>query len=368
MAATPWVERLLAWYAANRRPLPWRNTPDPYRIWVSEIMLQQTRVDTVIPYFARFLKRFPTVNALAAADPQDLLKVWEGLGYYSRVRNLQKAARELTTRRPGGEFPRRATDWRALPGVGDYTAAAIASIAFREPVPVVDGNVLRVFTRFWGIADDIRAPALRGRLAKRLCRILRASPGAKANPGDFNQGMMELGATVCQPRQPHCALCPLQPDCVAYRDNRTTEFPVKSRRAPVPHYDVAIGVVWRRGKVLIQRRRPTEMLGGLWEFPGGKREAGETLADTVVRELREEAGLTVRVVSEYGTLTHGYSHFRITLTAFACEFVSGRVRLAAADAHRWVKPAELSAFPMPRANQRVLAWVRGEHENRITPR
>ena len=359
MAAAPWVQRLLAWYVVNRRPMPWRESVDPYRVWVSEVMLQQTRVDTVIPYFTRFLERFPTVGTLAEADPQDLLKMWEGLGYYSRARNLQRAAQQLVAEHRG-VFPARAAELRALPGIGDYTAAAVASIAFAEPVPVVDGNVLRVFTRFWGITDDIRDPALRRRLSSRLGRILRASPAAKAAPGDFNQSMMELGATCCLPRQPRCTACPLQPDCVAYRDKRTTELPVKSRKAPVPHYEVAVGVVWRNGKVLIQRRRTTQMLGGLWEFPGGKRRADETLAETTIRELREETGITVRVGAEYGTLTHAYSHFRITLTAFACAFVSGRVRLAAADAHRWVKPEALSAFPMPRANQRVLTWVGAE--------
>lgn len=359
--AGAWPRRLLAWYDHNRRDLPWRRTPSPYRTWVSELMLQQTRVDTVIPYFERFLRELPDVRALAAVPEQRLLKLWEGLGYYRRARHLRAAAKRIVADL-GGKFPKTAAGWRDLPGVGPYTAAAIASIAFGEPVPVVDGNVLRVFTRFWALAGDIRRPAVRDDLAGRLQAVLDAGGDARKRPGDFNQAVMELGALVCLPKTPRCAACPLRPDCVACRDDRTAELPVKSARAPVPHVDIAVAVIRRGGRILVQQRHAEKMLGGLWEFPGGKLEAGETPAAAVVREVREETGLRVRAGSFLGKVDHAYSHFSVTLHVFACVPLPGS-RLAAGrpgragEAPRWVVPAELRSLPMPRANQHILTLL-----------
>lgn len=310
-------------------------------------MLQQTQVVTVIPYFERFITRFPDVATLASADSQDVLRLWEGLGYYSRARNLHQAARQIVTQR-GGQFPTTCEDWRSLPGIGPYTAAAIASIAFGEPVPSVDGNVLRVCARLWGIRDPIRDPRVATRVRARLTPLILS-----VNPSFFNQALMETGALVCRPRHPDCEACALAADCVAFRRGLTGILPIVYRAAPVPHHRVAVGVIWKQDRVLIARRHEHQMLGGLWEFPGGKPRPRESLQQAVRREVREETGLEVRVGEPLLTVRHAYSHFRITLTAFRCEWLSGRARPLASAAVEWIRPAELPDYPFPRANRRI---------------
>jgi A/G-specific adenine glycosylase len=338
---------LVAWFENDHRPMPWREDSSPYRVWISEIMLQQTQVTTVIPYFERFLARFPDVQALAAADPQDVLRLWEGLGYYSRARNLHKAAREIVASR-NGRLPETHDDWLTLPGIGDYTAAAIASIAFGEPVPSVDGNVLRVCARLWAIRDPIRDARVVSQVRERLRPLIRT-----VNPSSFNQAMMETGALVCRPRNPACEACVLRRDCQACRGGLTAELPVVHRAAAVPHHVIAAGVIWKAGRVLIARRRDDQMLGGLWEFPGGKQEPGETLPETARREVFEETGLRVRVGNPILTVRHAYSHFRITLTAFHCKWISGRPTPRTSAELKWIAPGELKDYPFPRANRRI---------------
>jgi A/G-specific adenine glycosylase len=350
------VPRLLAWYAAHHRRLPWREAVSPYEVWLSEIMLQQTRVDTVVPYFERFRARFPTVEALAAADLQEVLKLWAGLGYYSRARSLHAAAEQVVLQH-GGRFPRTAEGLAELPGVGPYTAAAIASMAFGEPVPVIDGNVLRVFARFLAEGADVRSPAVRRAIQASLAAALLdgPSPGhAPVDPGTFNNAIMELGALVCTPREPRCPECPLASDCEALRQGRVSELPVKTKRAPTPHHDVAVGVIWREGRVLIARRPVTVMLGGLWELPGGKRRPRESLEAAARREILEETGLDVEVGPPCATVDHAYSHLRITLTAFHCRVRSGEARPLASDEVRFVLPSELRDVPLPRATEKVV--------------
>ncbi len=327
--------------------MPWRTKPTPYRVWVSEIMLQQTQVATVTPYFERFVERFPDVAAVAAADVQDVLRLWEGLGYYSRARNLHKAATHVVTSL-GGMLPETHDDWLALPGIGPYTAAAIASIAFGEPVPAVDGNVLRVCARLWGLRDPVKDAAVTNRVRARLCPLIR-----NVNPSSFNQGMMETGALVCRPRHPDCDHCVLRPDCVAFRDGLVGSLPVVRPTPALPHHIIGVGVIWKAGRILIARRRDDQMLGGLWEFPGGKQCRGETIEQTVRREVREETGLRVRVGDSYATVRHAYSHFRITLKAFRCEWISGTPRPRASAELKWIAPGDLSRYPFPRANRRI---------------
>jgi len=326
-------------------------------------MLQQTQVATATPYFDRFVARFPSVEVLAQADLQSVLKAWEGLGYYSRARNLHRAAQKVVAEF-AGEIPGTHATLLELPGIGSYTAAAIASIAFGEPVPVVDGNVLRVCARLWGIDDDIKVSVTRDAIFARLEPVIR-----ECDPSEFNQAMMELGALVCRPRNAACADCPLAGRCIAFRDSRTSELPVKSGRRPVPHYDIAVGVVFHRGKILIGRRGEDQMLGGLWEFPGGKVEHGEELAETAIREIREETGLAVAVLGRLEPVRHAYSHFRITLAAFVCRRTGGRLRRVSADRpFRWVAPTRLRRFPFPRANTKVLelldVWL-AENKSRV---
>ncbi len=345
---------LLEWYAANKRALPWRRTRDPYRIWISETLLQQTLVQTVIPYYHRFLRRFPTVRALAAAPLDEVLKAWEGAGYYARARNLHRAAL-MVLDQFAGRIPRTARELRTLPGVGRYTANAVASIAFGEDVPVVDGNVARVLCRYYGVRGDPRT----GPVERELFALAEALvPRGRA--GDFNQAMMELGATVCLPRSPQCGDCPVRRGCAARRLGMQDQLPFKRAAKQLPHYDIGIGIVWRRGRVLIQQRPPKGLLGGLWEFPGGKRERGESFAACVKREAEEEVGLCVEVGREIAVVNHGYSHMSVTLHAFNCEHVSGRVRLRAATAYKWVRPDELGAYAFPAANRRIIKKLEGQ--------
>lgn len=347
-----WTQRLLDWFARHQRCMPWREEPKPYYVWLSEVMLQQTQVETVRPYFRRFIEAFPTVQALAAADQQAVLKLWEGLGYYSRARNLHKAA-QVVVEQYGGELPQDAEALQRIPGFGPYTSAAVSSIAFGRPVPVVDGNVLRVFCRFWGIEDDIRQPHVKAELQARLQPFIDNAP-----PSAFNQAIMELGALVCRPTSPRCGVCPLAPDCVALRQQRTADLPVKSKRKPVPHYAVAVGVIWKAGKVLIGRRRQDQMLGGLWEFPGGKQPSGEPLTETLRRKIATETGLQVRIDFPYCQVQHGFTHFKITVTAFRCEWQSGIEQPMATDELRWVTLEELDVYPLPKAAIKITQAVR----------
>lgn len=346
-----WIRHLLDWFDHSRRAMPWRDDPLPYRVWISEIMLQQTQVDTVRPYFLRFLSRFPTVQALASANMEDLLRAWEGLGYYARARNLHMAA-QIVVNDYEGELPTTAQELKALPGIGDYAAAAIASICFAEAVPVVDGNVLRVFSRFWGIEDDVARQRTRRDLTQRLYPYVDAR-----RPGDFNQAVMELGALVCRPRNPDCPTCPIRRTCHARRTGRTGELPVKTRRKAVPHYDIAVGIIRKKGSILVARRRQDQMLGGLWEFPGGKRKGDEALEDAVGREICEETGLAVDVGRLLCTVEHAYSHFRISLHAFECRYLSGRAQPLASDEVRWVPPDQLRDLPFPTANRKIITML-----------
>lgn len=344
----PFARRLLGWYRLNKRDVPWRRTKDPYKIWVSEIMLQQTRVDQALPYYIRFLGEFPTVYALAKAERRQVLKAWEGLGYYSRARNMHDSAK-IIAERMNGVFPDNYDSLLQLKGVGPYTAAAVSSIAFGEKRAAVDGNVIRVITRFYGIVDDIRS--------SRTVRVVQETADelipAEA-PADFNQAMMELGATVCTPRKPDCEHCPLRFGCVAAQTAKTDIIPYKSPAGKKPHRHIGAGIIENeKGEVLIALRPETAMLGGLWEFPGGKQEKGESIEETVVRELREELGVETIIIREFMVLDHVYSHFSITLHAFICKLISGTPKPVSSQEVRWVPKSGLEAYPFPTANKKL---------------
>lgn len=346
-----WVGALLRWYRIHRRTMPWRDHPDPYAVWVSEIMLQQTQVATATPYYERFIQRFPTIEKLARSRQQTVLKTWEGLGYYARARNLQRAAQQVV-REHSGELPGTSSQLHALPGIGDYTAAAIASICFGEPVPAVDGNVLRVFTRLTGNRSDITLASTRTGIREALARII-----PDAAPGDFNQAVMELGALVCRPVQPSCTDCPLRRWCIARNESVVGDLPVRAKRPPVPHYQIGVGIIRRYGKILVARRRTNAMLGGLWEFPGGKQEPGESIRQTVRREVKEETGLSVETGVKICAVKHAYSHFRVTIHAYACKICAGRLHPSGSEEVRWVSPPTLESLPFPAANKRILTAI-----------
>ncbi|MBN1511198.1 MAG: A/G-specific adenine glycosylase [Phycisphaerae bacterium] len=342
---------LLCWFRANARDLPWRRTRNPYRIWLSEIMLQQTRVEAVLPYYRRFLRALPTVRRLAGAREDTVLKLWEGLGYYSRARNLRAAAKIIIAEHKG-RFPRSYEAILRLPGIGRYTAGAIASIAFGQQTAVVDGNVKRVLARLCAIEDSVDEAAV----VERMWGLAEALVPAR-HPGDWNQALMELGARICTPRGPQCPVCPVQGVCLAHKQGRANVLPRRRPRKPVPHYDIVAGVIERNGRVLIGRRPAKGLLGGLWEFPGGKREPGETDEAALSREIHEELGLKVAVEAPIATVEHAYSHFAITLRLYGCRVRSGRVRRRYHTAVRWVTPNSLRRFAFPAANYKCMDQV-----------
>lgn len=344
--------RLLAWYRRHRRDLPWRRTADPYSVWVSEVMLQQTRVETARGYYERFLARYPTVTALAAAGEGEVLKAWEGMGYYSRARNLHRAARTIVGEH-GGRLPGTYDGLLDLPGVGPYTAAAVSSIAFDRPHPVLDGNVTRLLCRLLRVEDDPRRAPVRARLIAAGEALM-----PRSRPGDFNQALMELGARVCTPASPRCGDCPLGAHCRARAElDDPSVLPVRPARRPRPHLEVAAGLIRRGNRLLLAQRPPGGMLAGLWEFPGGKREAGESLSACLRREVREELDIDIEVERPLAVVDHDYSHRSIRLHAFAARCLGGRVRALGCAAWAWVSPGGLDSYPMPRADRKIIACL-----------
>jgi A/G-specific adenine glycosylase len=339
--------RLLAWYRANRRDLPWRRTQDPYRIWVSETMLQQTQVSTVIPYFERFVRRFPDVSALAAAPDEDLLAAWSGLGYYSRARNLRAAAREVRERF-AGRVPDDYDRFLELPGVGPYTAGAVMSIAFGEKRPVVDGNVARVLSRAFALAGDPRS----GPASARLWEIAGALvPEGAAS--DFNQALMELGALVCAPRSPSCLLCPLASACEAHRAGREEAFPAKSKRKPSRAVDAAAALVRdRKGRVLLVKRSGERLLRGLWELPGVAEIARGAEARAALAEaLRRAIGVEFAIGDEVAVVRHSILERRIAVRVFDARTPA---RLADREDVRFVDPAAWETLPLAASARKLL--------------
>jgi len=343
--------RLLDWYTESKRDLPWRRTDDPYRILLSEFMLQQTQVDTVIPYYHRFVERFPSVQVLADAAQSEVLKAWEGMGYYSRARNLHKAA-GLICEHFDGRVPQSYEDLASLPGFGPYTTAAVLSIAFDRDHAVLDGNVIRVLTRLFGIDEDVAQTAVKGRL-QALAQGLLGSGDA----GDFNQAVMELGATVCAPRAPACASCPVTRFCAATRSGQPERLPIKKPKAARPRRVMAVGIVSRRSRLLIVKRPENGLLGGLWEFPAGLLTDGESLQACCIRAVEEHVGVTAEVVDRFRTVKHAFTHFSLTMHAFRCRYLKGRIRpVACADA-AWVGVDELSDYAFSRANRRLIDYL-----------
>ncbi|MEW6126226.1 MAG: A/G-specific adenine glycosylase [Acidobacteriota bacterium] len=346
------IEALLAWFEKHKRDLPWRQTRDPYQIWIAEVMLQQTQVATVIPFYERFLKTFPDVKSLARAKDTVLMKAWEGLGYYARARNLRDAARVIVEKHHS-ELPASREALLELKGFGVYTAASVASLAFNQDYAAVDGNVMRVLSRVLVIESDIRKPA-----AKREFQRIADSLVPMGRAGKFNEAMMELGALICRPKNPACEGCPIRPYCRAYHENRLAEFPRKSKKAAIPHHQIVIGVVHKDGKVLIALRPSEGLLGNLWEFPGGKLKPEERLEACCAREMLEETGIVVEVGERFSVVQHSFTHFRITLHAFHCRYVSGKARPKTSQKIRWVKFADLENYAFPKANKKIIEDLR----------
>jgi A/G-specific adenine glycosylase len=353
---TEFSKQILNWYASQGRELPWRgpqgpstehSRPNPYAVWVSEIMLQQTRVETVIPYFERWMGRFPGIAELASASEQDVLAAWEGLGYYSRARNFHKAAR-IVMEQYGGKLPHDLAALRSLPGIGRYTAGAIGSMAFGQDVPTLDANIRRVFARVFDVAQAADAPA-----GEAILWRLAGEHLPEGRAGDYNQALMDLGATICIPQNPRCLLCPLVELCQARCLGIQEQRPVLKPKAVVPHYIVTAAVIRREGKVLLAKRPSKGLLGGMWEFPGGKTEQDETLDACLRREIREELGAEIQVRLPFGVYQHAYTHFRITLHAFLCELTDGEPKPIEAAELAWVDPDALDRYPMGKVDRQI---------------
>ncbi len=344
--------RLMDWYDRRQRDMPWRGAGDPYAVWVAEVMLQQTRVETVRPYYRRWMERFPTVFELAAAATDDVLKAWEGLGYYARARNLHRAAQQLV-RDHRGKLPDNWDDLRALPGIGDYTAGAVLSIAFGKPFPAVDGNARRVLARLFAIDAPIRRSAVQRQMYDLAARMIPAE-----RPGDFNQALMDLGAEVCLPRTPDCDSCPLTGECLAFQQDRQADFPYRKTPHKLPHYEMTAGVIWGPQRKVLMARRPWKgLLGGLWGFPGSKQITGETLEASLRRGIRATLGVRVAIEEPIVTIEHAYTHFRITLHAFHCRYLSGDPQTIGCAEWKWIVPEEIQKLALPRTDQKILKAI-----------
>ncbi|HIP72788.1 MAG TPA: A/G-specific adenine glycosylase [Anaerolineae bacterium] len=351
---------LLEWWDAGHADLPWRKTRDPYAVWVAEIMLQQTQIATVIPYYERWMARFPTVQALAQTSVDEVLKLWEGLGYYGRARNLHAAAQTVMNEYDG-RIPTTAAELLKLKGIGRYTANAIASIAYNEAVPVLDGNVVRVLSRLTDFAEDVTTTPAKKQLWQMAAELVPAD-----RPGDYNEAIMELGQTLCLPAKTDCAACPLTAVCLARQCGTQMERPVRPPRKRTPHYDVVAGIIWQNGvspqeggKFLIAQRPLNGLLGGLWEFPGGKQEPGETLPQTLEREIREEMEMAIRTGPFLTRVKHAYTHFRITLHAFHATHLRGEPQHIGVADHAWVTLADLDKYAFAVTDQQIIAALRG---------
>ena len=339
-------QALLSWYRGVARALPWRAKPaNPYGILLSEIMAQQTRIETMLPYWERFMERWPRVEDLAAAQPEEVLGEWAGLGYYSRARNLHKAAKVVAEL---GQFPSTALELRALPGVGPYTAGAIASIAFDQDAPLVDGNVERVLCRFHRIEEDPRTPKVKRRLWE-----LAESHIPAGQAGDHNQALMELGATICTPKSPKCGQCPLAPECAG--QDIAASLPNKPRKQKAPEVRAACVVLERESSILLCRRPESGLLGGMWEMPSVDLETAHKASETslVVQGLKERLGLDVQLGRRLGQVRHIFTHRKLTQSVWAGQG-SGELSLRYYEGAAWFDPLDLQGLPLSKLTLKTL--------------
>jgi len=354
MDGVTFTKQLLAWYDAHARDLPWRQSPAPYAVWISEIMAQQTQIDRVIGYFERWMNRYPDLLSLAQAHEEDVLKLWEGLGYYSRARNILKTA-HLVVADHGGVFPSDIKAMQALPGVGEYTAGAIASIAFGQTEPAVDANVLRVFSRLLDVSTPVKESAAKVRITKQVRELV---PDNRS--GDFNQAIMELGALICS-KTPSCGVCPVQSYCSALANGTVSERPVLAPGKKVIRINMVTGILVHEGRVLIQKRRLDDVWPGLWEFPGGGIEEGETPEQAVVREYQEEVELDIVAGEKITVVTYSYTRYRVTMHCYLCRPVNGDCPAPIfheAMEGNFVSPQALSDYAFPAGHRRLIEFMR----------
>ncbi len=335
--------KLLHWFKKNKRDLPWRKTCDPYAIWISEIMLQQTQVATVIPYYQRFLKTFPTIRSLAGANLSKVLKVWEGLGYYSRARNLHQASK-IIANHFNEKIPDNLKDLLSLPGIGRYTAGAVLSIAFNQEAPILDGNVKRVLSRLFAVPGHPKK-------IEEILWPLSESLIPKGSPGAFNQALMDLGSMICTPKHPNCPGCPLKNLCQGYLSRKPESYPLRSIKKKVPHIEAIAAVIQKDEKVLLRQRPPKGLLGGLWEFPNWPIEEKRRLRLRLRNHIKKEMGMIVEVKESIGTFHQTYSHFRFTLHVYHCPVVDG------IGIGKWVPIKNLPLLPLSNIHRKIANTI-----------
>ena len=344
---------LLHWYDSNGRDLPWRRTKDLYKIWISEVMLQQTRVDTVVPYYLRWVGKYKSIKSVAKADDLKLLKLWEGLGYYSRCRNFHKACK-IIVNDYGGEFPSDYQKFRLLPGVGDYTASAVFSIGLKQTYAAIDGNVRRVMARV------LRIKNITNRNKKRINNTLIKWMDPE-RPGDINQALMDLANSICRVDHAHCSICPIDEICMAEKMPIPESYPAKVKKKVIPHKDIVTGIIWRRKKFLITRRSENALLRGLWELPGGEIESNETPIEALRRKIKEECDIDINIEKEVGYVKHAYSHFKITQTLFQCQTQESVKSIN--KEYRWITPIEVNNYPFPKSNHKLFTILNSDGWN-----
>jgi len=344
-------EKLFHWYQQHQRKLPWRETQDPYKIWISEIMLQQTTVQTVIPYYKKWLKLFPDIQTLSCAPLQKVLKAWEGLGYYQRAKNLHHASK-IIMEKYQGTFPDTYPSLKSLPGFGPYTTAAVLSFAFNKSYPVIDGNIRRILMRL----KDLRRTA--DSSVDKFLKPLLNTLFPTQQPSQFNQAFMELGALICRPRNPSCLLCPIQKFCRAF-ESGTQEIIPKPKKLNLNKIETVLGIIYENNRYLIQKRPSQGLMADLWEFPGGKIVQNETLKQALHREIKEEIGVEVKKERFLTRVTHSYTHFRVTLHAFQCE-LTGKFHLKP-KIHKWVSLQQFQDYPFPSGSVKVIQYLKKKH-------
>ena len=332
---------LLNWFYQNKRTLPWRRGRTPYRVWVSEIMLQQTQVNTVIPYYKKWIKKYPTLKSFKESNFDDVIKIWEGLGYYSRCHNMFNAAKLINS-----TFPNNYDDLINLPGIGDYTAKTILAIAFKKNLVGIDTNLERIGYRILGLKTKTK------RNQKRVVKYLEENQCTN-NPGDYNEALMDLGSSLCKASITYCNQCPLKNICKAYASSSPILYPTPKVRKKIPIYDVAVSVIEYKNKILITKRLNKNFLPGLWEFPGGKIEKNETAIQTIVREVKEETNLTVSNPIFLGNIKHKYSHFGVNISLFI-SFPKSIKSLNLSQEYRWIRMKDILNYPLPKANHKML--------------
>lgn len=347
------TKKVISWYIKNKRPLPFRKSKDPYKIWLSEIMLQQTQIKTVLPYYNKWIKNFPTLKSVSLSNVDSLLKFWEGLGYYRRCINFYKASK-IVTSNYNGKIPEEKNEFLSLPGVGEYTASAVLSIAFGKPFPVLDGNVKRVMSRIIGIKklSNFNLRKINKLLEKLICKL---------RPGDFNQALMELGALICRPINPKCDDCPLIKHCYAFKKGNPEEFPAKSKRKPRPELDVVVAIILRKNKFYIQKRETDKMLGGLWEFPGGIVKKGEDPKVILRRKVFKECGTDLKILKKAGIVEHAFSHFAIRLCGYFC--LEEKKPIKTSITRKWICKDNIKDYTFPKANHKLFKQLEVKNWN-----